>query len=124
MRPLAGQRLAQLAAEAVNTSTPGEALRKVSELRRELDAFERAQVARALAEGTNFASIARELGVSRQAAHRRFRDIAGEERPLLSTPDTRRVLRYAREEAAGGTPRSEHVLLAVLRAADLPASAV
>jgi ATP-dependent Clp protease ATP-binding subunit ClpA len=71
--------------------------------------------------------IARDLGVSRQAAHRRFRDLAGDEPRLLSTAETRRVLRYAREEASAlgaETPRSEHVVLAVLRAADLPASAV
>jgi ATP-dependent Clp protease ATP-binding subunit ClpA len=119
--------LAQLADEAVETASPGEALRKVSELRRELETFERDQVARALAEGTNFATIARDLGVSRQAAHRRFRDLAGDEPPLISTAESRRVLRYAREEATAmgaDAPRTEHLLVAVLRAADLPASAV
>lgn len=122
-----GDRIAQLAAEAASTASPGESLRKVSELRRELEAFECLQVARALAEGTNFAAIARDLCVSRQAAHRRFRDLAGDEPRLLSTAETRRVLRYAREEASAlgaETPRSEHIVLAVLRAADLPASAV
>jgi ATP-dependent Clp protease ATP-binding subunit ClpA len=119
--------MAQLAADAADAGSPGEALRKVTELRRELEKFERLQVARALAEGTNFATIARDLGVSRQAVHRRFRDLVGEEPPLISTPETRRVLRFTREEAAAlgvETPRSEHILLAVLRAADLPASAV
>jgi ATP-dependent Clp protease ATP-binding subunit ClpA len=121
------QRIPQLAAEAVGASSPGEALRKMTELRRELEAFERLQVAQALAEGANFAAIARDLGVSRQAAHRRFRSLADSRPPLLSTPDTRRVLSYAREEATAlgsDVPRGEHVLLAVLRAADLPASAV
>ncbi len=119
--------MAQLAAEAADTGSPGEALRKLSELRKELEIFERLQVARALAEGSNFATLGRDLGVSRQAAHRRFRDLVGDQPPLLSTADTRRVLRYAREEAVAvgaETPRSEHILLAVLRAADLPASAV
>jgi hypothetical protein len=122
-----GERIAALAADAVGTDSAGEALRKVSELRRELETFERLQVARALGEGMNFAEIARDLGVSRQAAHRRFRDLASDEPPLLSTEQTRRVLRFAREEAAAlgaAAPYSEHVLLAVLRAADLPASAV
>jgi ATP-dependent Clp protease ATP-binding subunit ClpA len=122
-----GERIAQLAAETVASASPGEALRKLSELRRELDAFERVRVAQALAEGTNFAMIARDLGVSRQAVHRRFRDLARDRPPLLSTPETRRVLRYAGEEATAlgsDVPRGEHVLLAVLRAADLPASAV
>ena len=123
----AGERMAQLAAEAIDTASPGEALRKVSELRRELETFERLQVAQALADGTSFATIARDLGVSRQAVHRRFRDLVGDEPPLLSTDETRRVLRYTREEASAvgaDTPGGEHVLLAVLRAADLPASAV
>ena len=95
MRPLATgrlsraiaarERLAQLAAAAVETASPGEALRKLSELRRELETFERDQVARALAEGPNFATSAGDLGVSGQAAHRRFRDLAGDEPPLIST---------------------------------------
>ncbi|WP_028057553.1 Clp protease N-terminal domain-containing protein [Candidatus Solirubrobacter pratensis] len=123
----AGQRITQLAAEAAAASTPLEALRRVTELRRELDTFERQQVARALAEGATFARIARGLGVSRQAAHRRFRELAAAELPLLTTPEARRVLRYAREEAAAlgaDPPRGEHIVLAVLRAADLPAAAL
>lgn len=114
-------RLAQLAAEAAAARTPRDALRKLSEVHAELDAFERRQVAYALADGASFASIARDLGVSRQAVHRRFRGVADEELPLLLSPDARRVLQYAREEAAdelGG----EHVLLAVLRAGDVPAA--
>jgi ATP-dependent Clp protease ATP-binding subunit ClpA len=98
----------------------------VRELRRALDEFERRQVARALAEGASFADVGRELGCSRQAAHRRFRGLAPTQgQPLLPTPDVRIVLRYAREEAvrlhAGGVG-SEHVLLAVLRAGDGPAA--
>jgi hypothetical protein len=123
----AGERITSLAADAAGTDSASEALRKVSALRRELESFERLQVARALGEGMNFADIARELGVSRQAAHRRFRDLVSDEPPLHSAEATRRVLRYAREEAAAlgaPAPHSEHVLLAVLRAADLPASAV
>ena len=114
-------RLAQLAAEAAAARTPRDALRKLSELHAELDAFERRQVAYALADGASFAAIARDLGVSRQAVHRRFRGVAGEELPLLLTPDARRVLQYAREEAEdelGG----EHILVAVLRAGDVPAA--
>jgi transposase-like protein len=126
-RSSAGERIAALAADAAGTDSAGEALRKVSALRRELESFERLQVARALGEGMNFAEIARDLGVSRQAAHRRFRDLASDEPPLRSAEETRRVLRYAREEAAAlaaPAPASEHIVLAVLRAADLPASAV
>jgi ATP-dependent Clp protease ATP-binding subunit ClpA len=120
-----GQRLARLAAEAAQASTPREALRTTSELRTELDAFERRQVARALAEGMTFAQIARCLGVSRQAAHRRFRSLAGIEPPLATTAGVPRILGYAREESlalGARTTASEHVLLAILRAADLPAA--
>ena len=116
-------RLAELAAEAAAAPTPRDALRTLSELHAELHAFERRQVAYALADGVSFASIARDLGVSRQAVHRRFRGVADEELPLLLAPDAQRVLRYAREEAAdelGG----EHVLLGVLRAGDVPAAAL
>jgi Clp amino terminal domain, pathogenicity island component len=123
----AGEPIAQLAAAAAEATTPLEALRRVTALRRELDAFERRQVARALAEGATFARIARDLGVSRQAAHRRFRDLAAAEVPLVTTPDVRRVLRYAREEAAAlgaETPAGEHVVLATLRASDLAAAAL
>jgi ATP-dependent Clp protease ATP-binding subunit ClpA len=122
-----GQRIAHLAAEAADAPTALETLRRVTELRRELDAFERQQVARALAEGATFARVARDLGVSRQAAHRRFRDLVGAEVPLQTTSDARRVLRYAREEAAAlgtRTPAGEHIVLATLRAAELPAAAV
>jgi hypothetical protein len=58
-----GQRLAELAAEAADAPTPRAALRQLAGLRRELDAFERRQVARALADGASFAAIARYLGV-------------------------------------------------------------
>jgi len=122
-----GQRLAQLAAEAASAPTPSDALRKLRELRREIDAFERRQVAHALAEGASFAAIARDLGLSRQAVHRRFRGLADEELPLLMAAEVRRILQYAREEAAAlraDELAGEHILLAVMRAADLPAAAV
>jgi AraC-like DNA-binding protein len=125
--PRVGEPLERLAGEVANARTPGEALRRLRELREELERFERIQVARALGDGASFATIARDLGVSRQAVHRRFRELAGDEPPLLSTDDTRRVLRYAREEAlatGSAVPGGEHILLAVLRAADLPASEV
>jgi ATP-dependent Clp protease ATP-binding subunit ClpA len=108
-------------------STAADALRKVKALRLELEAFEREQVARALAEGGNFSTIARDLGVSRQAAHRRFRSLAAGEEPLHTSPDVRRVLHLAREEAtslAAPAPNGSHIVLAILRAADLPAAAV
>ena len=122
-----GQRFARLAAEVASASTPRAALRLLGELRQELDAFERRQVAHALAEGTSFAAIARDLGITRQAAHRRFRDLADGEPALVTAPDVRRVLQYAREESAAlGADElsSEHIVLAVLHASDLAASAL
>ncbi|MEA2296849.1 MAG: ATP-dependent Clp protease ATP-binding subunit ClpC [Solirubrobacteraceae bacterium] len=108
-------------------STAADALRKVKALRRELDVFEREQVARALAQGGNFSTIARDLGVTRQAVHRRFRSLAAGEEPLHTSADARRVLQLAREEAAAlAAPalNGSHIVLAILRAADLPAASV
>jgi len=122
-----GQRIAQLVLDAVEAPAPIAALRSIGALRRELEAFERAQVARALAEGETFASIARELGISRQAVHRRFRHIAPADARLVTAPDVRRVLLYASEEARGTgspSPAGEHIVLGVLRASDAPAAAV
>jgi ATP-dependent Clp protease ATP-binding subunit ClpA len=118
-------KLAQLAAEMADAPTPRAALRRMGELRRELDAFERRQIAQALADGASFAAIARDLGVSRQAVHRRFRDLATAEPQVMTAPDVGRVLQYAREEAAAlgtGQVESEHIVLAILRADDLAAA--
>jgi ATP-dependent Clp protease ATP-binding subunit ClpA len=122
-----GHRIAQLAAEVAEAAAPLDALRLASELRRELDAFEHEQVALALAEGETFASIARDLGLSRQAVHRRFREAAQSGTLPVMSPDARRILRDAREEAVALGARaaaSEHVVLAALRATDLPAAAL
>jgi transposase-like protein len=121
------QRIAQRFSEILEAKTPIAALRAVTALRRELDGFERQQVARALADGATFASIARELGVSRQAVHRRFRNLSPADAPLVTSPDARRVLLYARDEAialGADTPAGEHVLLATLRISELPAAEV
>ena len=50
------------------------ALDELQALRAELDAYEHELVGRALESGTTFAAVARSLGISRQAAHRRYRD--------------------------------------------------
>jgi len=120
-----GQRICRLAEEAANAAEPREALRLLCELRTELEDFERRQAARALTLGESFGAIARALGVSRQAAHRRFRDLApgsdGE-----ASPEARLVAEYAREESVAlghAGVYSEHLLLAVLRFGDGPAAA-
>ncbi len=128
--------LAALAAAAASADDPRAALRRIAALRQALDALERAQVARALGDGASFAAVGRELGISRQAVHRRFADLvpAEHEAPaseavapadgplpgdgLSLTPEARVVLRLASAEArAAGDPAvgGEHVLLALLR---------
>jgi hypothetical protein len=120
-----GEQLVRLATEAARAPSPGAALRRVRALRHELDEFEKAQVARALTEGASFAAVGRDLGLSRQAIHRRFRQLAPavEEPSLALSPDVRLAFRHAREEAAAlASPvGGEHLLIGVLRVARIPA---
>jgi hypothetical protein len=51
---------------------PGTALAAIRRLRTELDDLEEAQVANALSQGWTWARIGRALGVTRQAAHRKY----------------------------------------------------
>jgi hypothetical protein len=116
-------RLPVLVERVLTESEPVSALRALTELRRELDLLERSQVARALHEGHTFTSIADPLGISRQAAHRRYRDLAAAppppaRRPPKLSPEARNALVRAREEAAlhgSLSIDSEHLLLAVAR---------
>src|SRR3954447_20893990 len=79
------QRILNLLERTLTAPEPTASLRALTSLRRELDALERAHVARALQEGETFAAIAKPLGISRQAAHRRYRDLAtGTPAPRLS----------------------------------------
>ena len=109
---------------------PEAALRALAELRQELETFVSVQVERGLTEGRSFAALARAMGISRQAAHRRFRVLAPEPARdraprLVATDAARRVVRLARAEAlaAGAALRSEHLLLAILRT-DSPVAGV
>jgi transposase-like protein len=111
------QRIIALLESALTVPDPTRSLATLTELRRELDELERAQVARALQAGESFADIARPLGISRQAAHRRYRDLASAPppRPSLS-PEARAALIRARAEAArhgSNSIDSTHVLLAI-----------
>src|ERR1700759_842739 len=91
------QRLTQLLEHAVRASDPEVALHALSKLRKELDAFERVQAWRALDAGSSYGAVARALGVSRQAAHRRYRELAAATEPpsgasaprLRVTPEAR-----------------------------------
>ena len=123
-------RLVELLEHAVRASEPEVALHALSALRRELDAFERVQAWRALEAGSSYGSVARALGISRQAAHRRYRDLVGVELPdprstrgaprgrILVTSEARAAVNLAREEATAlgaGTVGSEHLLLGIIR---------
>ena len=115
------ERICELAREAAEAGDAEIALRALSELRREVDVVVRLHAERALHAGRSFSDVARALGISRQAAHRRFRDLAPERplprrRPLVATDAACRVVRLAHAEAmaAGSPPGSEHVLLGIL----------
>ena len=120
--PDAGERLRRLAEESAQADDPESALRILTELQRELDAFVRVQVRRSLAAGRSFGEVARALGISRQAAHRRYRDLApprpaGPHR-LVATEQTREIVRAARAEALATGARSagsREILLGILR---------
>jgi transposase-like protein len=122
-------RLRELVEHAVRAAQPAAALRALTALREELEAFERLQVAKALDEGQSFSAVARSLGISRQAAHRRYRDLAGvslpDERPeakgrgrVVVTSEARAAVTLARAEASTLGARaigSEHLLLGIIR---------
>ena len=74
-------RLTELLEHAVRASDPEVALHDLAALRRELDAFERVQAWRALDGGSSYGAVARALGISRQAAHRRYRELAAATEP-------------------------------------------
>jgi transposase-like protein len=122
-------RLVELLEHAVRASDPEVALHALTALRRELDAFERVQAWRALDAGSSYGAVARALGISRQAAHRRYRELAaatepppgGEPTRLRVAPEARAAVQLAAEEATAlGAAQlgSEHLLLGILRAGD------
>ena len=125
---VSGQRICRLAEQASATDAPADALRLVQELRLEIDDFERQQVARALSAGESVSAVARALGVKRQSAHRRFRDLVPAKaygRRLRTTPESRLAVEYARREAeadasAAAEIGSQHLLLGALRSGDHP----
>lgn len=129
--PDASDRLRELVEHAARASQPEASLRALAALREEIATAERVQATRALASGCSFGAIARALGISRQAAHRRYRDLAGAEPPpepqprgrMLVTSEARTAVGHAREEATAlgaGVVGSEHLLLGVLHCSRSP----
>jgi ClpA/ClpB-like protein len=116
----------QLAHDAVHIPDAETALRALSALRLELDQMEPELVARALQAGATWSDVARALGVSKQAAHRKHRELArtlklsspGGGPKVLVTAEARRAIQLARDEARQlGQPAvgTEHILLGILR---------
>lgn len=62
----------ELAARAADTTDYSRGLRAVAALRRLLETLELLQVQRALAGGASWSDIAADLGVTRQAVHRKY----------------------------------------------------
>lgn len=127
---VSGQRICALAEEAASCGDPEQALETLTRIREELAEFERQQVARALTGGRSYGDVARAMGISRQAAHRRFKDLAKAQRRtskrLPPTPEVRLVFEYAREEAralGASVLAPVHVLLGILRNGDQRAAA-
>jgi len=120
---ISGQRICRLAEEAADAPDPETALARLMALREELEEFERQQVARALTAGQSFGDIARSMGVSRQAVHRRFGRLSRRRRrsEVAPTPEVRLAVEYAGGEAKalGATGlMPAHVLLGILRTGD------
>jgi hypothetical protein len=116
---------------------PRDALQAIAALRARLDELEREHVAAMVGGGSSWADVAGALGISRQAAHQRFRDLtvqrppaeesSAEVRSVLVTGAARGTVRMAREEAAaqGSTAvGTEHLLLALTRSAPEPVARV
>ena len=127
---VSGQRICALAEEAAAAAEPEVALETLTRIRDELQEFERQQVARALTSGRSYGDVARAMGISRQAAHRRFKDLLKRNRRrserLPPTPEVRLVFEYAREEARalGASELAPvHVVLGILRNGDQRAAA-
>jgi len=127
---VSGQRICALAEEAAEAAEPEAALETLTRIRAELREFERQQVARALTRGCSYGDVARAMGISRQAAHRRFKDLAKQKSTRLDclppTPEVRLVFDYARAEAralGASVLAPVHVVLGILRNGDPRAAA-
>jgi transposase-like protein len=114
-----------LARRATRTLDPEAALKALTALRARLDELEMLQVSNAVESGSSWSEIARAMGISRQAAHKRYSRRAGRDggvatrpRRMLVTAEARNAVKFAREEAramGAEVVGTEHVLLGILR---------
>ena len=121
--PAAPATIEQLARDVALSPDPENGLRALSALRTELDMLEPELVRRALTAGASWSQVARALGVSKQAAHKKHRRLnaglpADGAPKMLVTSEARRSIQLARAEAVrlGQTAvGTEHILLGILR---------
>ena len=120
--------LAELARRAGRLQDPGDGLRALVALRRQLDVLEELHVENAVRAGWSWGDVGAALGTTRQGAHKRHgtrvrRRLAGrgeqarDPSRVLITAEARRCVAIARREADGlseSALRTEHLLLGLL----------
>ena len=117
------KRSVELAQRAARMEDPEEGLKALAALRPHLDLLEEQHVENALRAGRSWSEIARLLGVSRQAVHKRYSSrLRTPASPKAERANARNQVRetilVARHEAAAMEHQSmgpEHLLLALLR---------
>jgi hypothetical protein len=116
----------ELARKAVQVDRPGEALAALKELRAQLDDLETAQVRNAVQIGWSWSRIAAQLGISKQAAHKKYAHRVRSEpmgadpvvERMMITGEARQAVHLARLEATAlGADAVEpvHLFLGLLR---------
>src|SRR3954470_8437172 len=131
------QRPDDLLARAVALHDPSNGLAGVRELRAHLDRLEAMHVENALRGGWRWSDVAAALGLSKQAAHRKYAVVmrerlgrTGQSEPagrIAVTDDTRLAVAFARQEAEAlgcGSVGTEHILLGLTRLEDAPVAAL
>jgi hypothetical protein len=106
------------------TDDPEDGLRALAALREELDELEAEHVSTALRKGWSWSRVGEALGITKQAAHRKYRrrplrpPAPQEAARLIVSTESRLVVLMARGEAAGrldSVVRTQHLLLGMLQ---------
>ena len=121
----------ELARRAARLEHPEEALVALTSLRGRIEELEAALVENALRDGWSWSRIARALGVTKQAAHKRHAARARAKRPergaelVTVTGHARQAVYLAKQEARAlghGCVETGHLLLGLLRQRESPAA--